>query len=173
MSEKVGPLARTAELWAKLYYAFADQIFASLGAERGREVLVECIKNYGRIRGEGVARFVSESGLKRTAENFVRYYDAPFADIQRATLPLFPACKLEPSDGTTFCPYKEIWETYPNGRQLGLIYCEEFHKAMWAGYHPKLRVEQDRIMTRGDAKCTFWTYMEGEENAGVAIFDQK
>jgi hypothetical protein len=29
------------------------------------------------------------------------------------------------------CPYREIWRRY-GAEHLGLIYCEEFHMAMWS-----------------------------------------
>ena len=162
-----------ADLWAKIYYAFAYQIIQTLGEEKGKQLLVDCIRRYAAIRGTSVADFVARQGLDLNAENFVRFYDAPFSDVQRACLSLFPDCKLESAEGTTFCPYKEIWEQFSNGTEIGRIYCEAFHEAMWKSYHPRLRVKQDKIMTRGDEMCTFLTFMDGEEDKSVLIFDQK
>lgn len=174
MYEKDVPaLAKMADLWAKFYYAFASEIIKQQGAEKGGKLLIDCIRNYAAIRGASVADYVNKKGLDHNAENFVKYYDAPFAEVQRACLALFPEGKLDSSNGTTFCPYKEIWEKYESGRTIGRIYCEAFHEAMWKSYHPRLRVKQDKIMTKGDDMCTFLTFMEGEEDKGVLIFDQK
>lgn len=169
----VPALAKTADLWAKLYMAFAKEIMEQLGEDKGKNLLINCIRRYAKIRGRAVADYVKKNALECNAENFVRYYDAPFAEIQKACINLFPDKKLDASDGTTFCPYKEIWERFEDGGKIGLIYCEAFHEAMWKSYHPKLRVKQDKIMTRGDEICTFLTYMEGEEDKAVPIFDQK
>lgn len=125
------------------------------------------------MRGKSVAECVSAQQLELNARNFVDNYDAPFSEVQNACLALYPDKFLSESDGTEFCPYKEMWEELPDGRDLATIYCIEFHKAMWSSYHPKLMVKQDKIMTRGDEKCTFFTYMEGDEKSGVMIFDQK
>ncbi|HIC93150.1 MAG TPA: hypothetical protein EYP09_02735 [Anaerolineae bacterium] len=172
MQPEKPPLAVLAELWAKLYYAFAIEILEDLGDERGWPLLRACIRRYGRIRGEAVRQYVESKGLPITKENFVRYYDMPFAAVQRASLPLYPGAALPQSEGVTFCPYKEVWERLPRGREIGLAYCEEFHKAMWAAYHPKLRVRQDQIMLRGDRICTFETYFEGETES-IKTFEQK
>lgn len=171
--QNVPALAKMADLWAKLYYAFAQEIMKQMGNEKGKDLAIACIRNYAAIRGASVAGFVQRNGLEHNAENFVKHYDAPFADVQKACLSLFPGKKMDSSDGTTFCPYKEIWEKYENGREVGRIYCEAFHEAMWKSYHPRLRVRQDKIMTKGDDMCTFLTFMEGEEDKGVLIFDQK
>lgn len=169
----VPPLAKAADLWAKLYLSFGKEIIEQLGETKGKELLISCIRRYASIRGRSVADYVKKNALEHNAENFVRNYDAPFADIQKACLSLFPDKKLEASEGTTFCPYKEIWESFDGGQQIGLIYCEAFHEAMWKSYHPKLRVRQDKIMTKGDEMCTFHTFMEGQEDKALLIFDQK
>ena len=165
------PLAKLAVVWAKLYYAFSKEIMDRLGEEEGKDLLVSCIKKYAKIRGEDVAANVKVQNLELNAENFVRNYDSSFGEIQKECLRIFPEAKLEKADGTTFCPYKEVWESYPGGNELAVIYCEEFHKAMWGSYHPDLKVKQDQIMTRGDKICTFETYMEGDKEP-VLIFNQ-
>lgn len=169
----VPALAKAADLWAKLYISFGKEILEQLGEDKGKKLLINCIRRYAKIRGRAVADYVKKKGLEQNAENFVKYYDAPFAEIQRACISLFPDKKLDTAHGTTFCPYKEIWGSFEDGMGIGLIYCEAFHEAMWESYHPKLRVRQDKIMTRGDEICTFVTFMEGEEDKGVLIFDQK
>lgn len=173
MKEGIPAVAKMADLWGKLYYAFAKGIIDQLGNEKGKELIISCIKKYAKMRGEAVAEYVKENNLSHNVENFVKYYDSPWSEIQKACLSTFPDQSLNASEGTTFCPYYEIWRRQPDGKEIGLIYCEEFHKAMWKAYHPDLKVDQDKIMTRGDDMCTFATYMEGKKDEAVPFFDQK
>ncbi|MBN2534273.1 MAG: L-2-amino-thiazoline-4-carboxylic acid hydrolase [Spirochaetales bacterium] len=168
-------LARMALLWARLYYAFAKEITDQLGNDEGKRLLIDCIKKFADIRGKAIAKYVHENNLPYDVESFIKYYDSPWSEIQEACISLFPDedKNLKPAMGTTFCPYLKIWESLPSGKEFALIYCEEFHKAMWASYHEQLRVRQDKIMSRGDDICTFDTYMEGQEDKSMPIFDQK
>lgn len=159
-------------LWARLYYAFAKEIIERMGPEEGRKLLVHCIKRFAMIRGKAVADYVKQQNLPYDAESFVRNYDSCFEDVQKAFLGDFHNTTLPKCKGVSFCPYLEIWEEFDDGKELALIYCEEFHKAMWAAYHPYLRVRQDQIKARNDSVCTFLTYMEGDEDNAIGIFDQ-
>ncbi len=166
-------LSKMGLLWAKLYYAFAKEIVDQLGQEKGGKLLVDCIKKYAKLRGTAIAEYIQKNQLPYDAKSFIDNFDSCFSDLQKEFLELFPDKSLVPCEGTTFCPYLEIWKELEDGKKLALIYCEEFHKAMWEAYHPKLRVRQDKIMARDDEICTFETYMEGDEDNILLIFDQK
>ena len=173
MSKKVSSLTIMGVLWGRLYYAFAKEIKDQLGEEDGKKLLIDCIKKYATIRGEAIAEYVQEQQLPYNAQSFVDNYDSCWSDLQNAFLELFPEKKLITAEGTTFCPFLELWRDLEDGKELCLIYCEEFHKAMWEAYHPDLRVRQDNIMARNDDICTFETYMEGEKDKVIQIFNQK
>jgi hypothetical protein len=55
---------------------------------------------------------------------------------------------------TYVCPYERIWRS--NDRNdVGLLYCENFHHAMWQAYRSDLDVQIPEILTKDDPHCLF------------------
>ena len=48
----------------------------------------------------------------------------------------------------------DLWKKY-DLMDAAVVYCEEIHHAMWTAYHEDTVVVQEKILTRGDDKCTF------------------
>ncbi len=50
--------------------------------------------------------------------------------------------------------YERIWRS-KDGNDIGLLYCENFHHAMWEQYDDRLDVKIPEILTKDDPHCKF------------------
>jgi hypothetical protein len=131
-------IAEFGDLWSLTYYVFAREMVDSFG-EEGEEALGRAIRSYGRARGLRLKRRHGERGLPVNLRSLFEHYDMPA------------------------CPYEKIWRA-KSGTDLGLIYCENFHHAMWQAYRPDLKVEMPEILTKDDPHCKFIVTQPKTEN---------
>ena len=160
------------EIWSKLYYHLARELVA-LGPD-GEAALRRGIRNFARDRGMAMRRVAEERGLPLTLETLMRpppegVHDMPFEKICEEALKSFPNAKIDRSKplrsyaGEGFCAYAAWWAQYPDGLDLGKIYCDEFHHIRNEAFNPKLRMDMVQYITRGDPKCVLRSYFEGDE----------
>lgn len=154
------PNARMGQLYAKLYYHLAHELF-SLG-EAGERALRRGIREFAIDRGETMKRIAENMGLPLTYETRKRINDMPSSEIFEESAIYFPDKKYaESPEG--FCPLAEWWRKYPDGMMLGKIYCDELHHAKFAAFNPKHKVDMVEYITEGDPKCNLVGYVLGDD----------
>ena len=144
-------VAEFCDLWSLMYHVFAKEMVDSFG-DRGREALRMAIRSYGRARGVRLRERHEEQGLPINLRSLFTHYDLPSHPDTEKTRTVFSENELV--SFTYAYPYERIWRSR-GGADLGLIYCEEFHYAMWRTYRPDLKVELPEILTKGDPHCKF------------------
>lgn len=148
-------IAEFGELWALLYLSLASEMIESFGDE-GVETLRRAVRRYGKLRGRKLRDKHEEMGLPIDIRSLFEQYDLP---SQPKMVRRREALDEEHLISTViYCPYREVWRRH-GAEHLGLIYCEEFHVAMWREYKDNIVVEQPEILTRGDPRCRFIVYM--------------
>jgi hypothetical protein len=153
-------IAEFGDLWSLMYYVFAREMVDSFG-EDGKEALGRAIRNYGRARGLRLKRRHEEQGLPINLRSLFEHYDLPAHPDTEKTRTVFEDDELV--SFTYVCPYEKIWRA-KSGTDLGLIYCENFHHAMWQAYRPDLKVEMPEILTKDDPHCKFIVTQPKTEN---------
>jgi len=146
-----GDIAEFGDLWSLMYYVFAREMVDSFG-DRGREALRRAIRSYGRARGARLRERHEGQGIPISLRSLFTHYDLPAHPDTEKTRTVFSENELV--SFTYVCPYQRVWRAL-GGEDLGLIYCEEFHHAMWRAYRPDLKVELPEILTKGDPHCRF------------------
>lgn len=144
-------IAEFGDLWSLMYYVFAKEMIDSFGNE-GEEALRRAIRNYGKTRGLRLKKRHEEQGLPINMRTLFTHYDLPGHPDTQKNRAVFEDDKL--ISFTYVCPYERIWRAQ-GGEGIGLLYCEEFHHAMWQAYRPDLKVEIPEILTKDDSHCKF------------------
>ncbi|RJS86576.1 hypothetical protein CW701_02170 [Candidatus Bathyarchaeota archaeon] len=145
------------ELWALLYLAMAREMVEAFGPE-GLQALRRAVRRYGELRGRRLRERHEAQGLPINIRSLFEHYDLPSHPEMVRRRAILTDDRLDST--VLHCPYREVWRRY-GGEHLGLIYCEEFHRAMWRAYRDDIVVEQPEIMTRGDPRCRFIVYIQG------------
>ena len=158
---KDAPVARMGELYGKLYYYLSKELVDSFGID-GEQALRRAIRNFAIDRGEQMQAQAVEMGLPLDWHTFSRDGIGDMPDTQPGYKKYHPNAKgTKPSDG--LCTYAEVWKQYPDGWDLGKIYCDEFHHAKWKAFNPKFRVDMVDVITKGSPICTLVSYETGDE----------
>jgi hypothetical protein len=144
-------IAEFGDLWSLMYYVFAREMVDSFG-EEGKEALRRAIRGYGKARGLRLRRRHEEQGLPINLRSLFEHYDLPGHPGIEKERTVFEDGRLV--SFTYICPYERIWRAR-DGTDLGLLYCQHFHHAMWQAYRPDLKVEIPEILTKGDPQCKF------------------
>ena len=153
-------IAEFGDLWSLMYYAFAKEMVDSFGDE-GEKALRRSIRNYGKMRGRRLRRRHEKQGLPINLRSLFEHYDMPAHQDTEKTRTVFEDDELV--SFTYACPYERMWRA-KSGTKLGLIYCENFHHAMWQTYRPDLKVEMPEILTKDDPHCKFFVTQPKTEN---------
>ena len=115
-----------------LMYAFIGRELISAFGVSGERALREGTRRYGRDRGEFSRKRHLDLGIKINMKNlFSIGKDLP-ADprFERELQELNPEERVS---HTLVCPMADIWKAY-GMREIGRIYCEEFHPACYNHY---------------------------------------
>jgi hypothetical protein len=147
------------ELYSLLYIFMAKEFIDSFGKE-GEEALRKAIRNYAHERGKRLRERHEAQGLPITVKTLFEHYDLP-PDSRFRRNPIELTDHTRYSE-TLVCPYAEIWAELGLSH-LGLIYCMEFHQAMWEAYIPDIIVELPKTLTKGNEKCRFEVYRKGHK----------
>lgn len=129
----------------------------------------ELINDFGiegeRAAREGTRRFGIDRGLKRRSQHLVAGYKVNMLSLFSVggDLPGDPRFKRdlqrinsqERVSHTLVCPMSDVW-TSMGERDIGRIYCEEFHFACYNAYaYGYTQVNLARTLTQGDDYCSF------------------
>ena len=144
-------IAEFGDLWGLMYYHLAREMIESFGDD-GEKALRRAIRNYGHERGARLRKRHEEMGLPINIKSLFTHYDLPThpGDVRRREI-------LKDDELLSYilvCPYQKLWAAH-GGNDIGKIYCEEFHQAMWEAYRDDIVVEIPEILTKGDEHCRF------------------
>jgi hypothetical protein len=147
------------ELYSLLYVHMAKEFVETFGKE-GEEALRRAIRNYARERGRRLRERHEAEGLPITVKTLFEHNDLPLDKRFRRN-------PIELTDFTRYsetlvCPYHEVWADLGLSH-LGLIYCMEFHQAMWGAYISDIIVDLPETLTEGNEKCRFEVYRKGHK----------
>ncbi len=152
-------IAEFGDLWALMYYTFAKEMVDSF-SEEGEEALRRAIRSYGRARGQRLKRRHEKQGLPINLRSLFTHYDMPSHPGTEKTRMIFEDDKLV--SFTYVCPFEQIWRA-KDGNDFGLLYCQEFHHAMWQAYRSDLDVQIPEILTKDDPYCKFIVTQSGKQ----------
>lgn len=153
MEKQIGNLQ---DCWSILYIKLAKNL-ADADPVEGEAAVREAVRRFGRDRGEKLRLRHESCGLKINLENLFTYYDLPGDPrFKRRKIRLNPQERL--SD-TLVCPIAQLWKD-TGERELGRVYCEEFHHAMFGSYAKKAQIDLAKTLTQeGDDYCCFAVYL--------------
>ncbi len=144
-------LAEFGDLWSLMYIVFAKEIVESFGDE-GKKALVRAIRNYGKARGERLRKRHEHKGFPINIRSLFEHYDLPGNPGTVKERKVFEDDRL--ISYTYSCPYEKVWRAN-DGKDLGLLYCQNFHHAFWQTYRPDIDVQIPEILTKDDPHCLF------------------
>jgi hypothetical protein len=156
MNEVVDGLKKDPALWMQwfydvIYWQVSSAVIDKLGKE-GIEALREGIRRYGVYRGERLREEHLQKGLELNVENLMNHYDLQTQYCLRRKRFVFTPEEM--ISEVYECPHYEVWKALGK-LDVAVLYCEEFHPAMWCAYNPKMKLRMPKILTKGDGCCRF------------------
>lgn len=151
MDDNKSDVAIMKDFYTLIYGFIAERVIDSFGAE-GEQVVRRALRDFGKVRGTNHRERTLHYGLELNMRNLHAYSDLPGDDDQETDRQIFE--KDDFYSDLTECDMYDLWKKY-DLMKAAVVYCEEIHHAMWTAYHEDTVVVQDKILTRGDDKCTF------------------
>ena len=136
------PTKRCAKLMAEMHYWYAKELIDRLGPEEGRKAVAHALDRMAESRIEAMKQDAAEQGLPTTGKAvYKKIKDFPTPDWNR-----------DENGIVTYCPMAETWQTYPDGKEIGGLYCK-IDYALYAGFGMELT--RPECLGDGDACCRF------------------
>lgn len=156
-------IMKLGDIWARLYYHLARELIEGFGV-RGESALRRGIRRFGRERGLSMRAQHTSQGLDINLKSLFQHYDLP-PDPRTGRI---TACLSESEriSQTTACPYADMWLCYPRGDELGRIYCEEVHHAIFSAYDEAVQTNLTDTITQGHETCRFAVYLRPANRLG-------
>ncbi len=137
-----------------MYALLAREIIQSLG-DQGNSIVREATRRYGRDRGRKRRQKHLDLNVKINMHSLFAVCSdlPPDPRFRRDRLLL---TEEERNSHTLVCPMAQVWEQY-HAKEIGRIYCEEFHRACYQEYaYGMTQVNLARTLTEdGDEYCDF------------------
>ncbi|MGC2871828.1 L-2-amino-thiazoline-4-carboxylic acid hydrolase [Ihubacter sp. mB4P-1] len=157
------------DVWPKLYYYIAKELLETNGLN-GEKALRSGIRKYGEHRGSALRKEHIQNGYPINMYSLFMAYDLP--DDPRFRRRSIKLTKNERLSETLVCPIADLWITY-GAKDLGRIYCEEYHHAMFSAYAPGSQTNLGQTLTQdGDNHCRFSVYYR-QANGGNLYGDEE
>lgn len=159
---KDDPVAQGMDIYALLYIHMAKEVIETFGKD-GEEAVRRAIRNFGIERGKRLRARHEAEGRPINLKSLFTHYDLGGTKVD----PRFKRNLLELTENTRYsltlrCPVQERWrEVGPS--DIGVIYCEEFHPAMWDAYLEGTVTLLPKLLSRGDEHCQFEVYRLGHK----------
>jgi hypothetical protein len=141
----------TAQRIGLLHLSFAKTLVEELGEERGKQLILKAIKDYGKRCGERVRKGVIAQGLDLIPENYGagEARDLPkFGMHERIEMIEMEGEKRVRAYG---CVMAKIWREYGEDR-LGRLYCY-VDPAKYMAFNPKFKLIHLKALPDGDDYC--------------------
>ena len=156
------PVAQGMDIYGLIYAHMAKEMIETFGKE-GEEAVRRAIRNFGIDRGKRLRARHEKEGRPINLDTLFKHYDlgGTRADTR------FSRTLLELTENTRYsltlrCPVQERWrEVGPS--EYGVIYCEEFHPAMWNAYLEGTVTLLPKLLSRGDEHCQFEVFLPGHQ----------
>lgn len=134
---------------ALLHLSYAKTLVEELGEEKGRQLIMRAIKDYGTRIGEQVNASVTAQGLQNEPVNYKE--DLPFYGMH-------DKIEVVEMDGEKRmraygCVMGEIWNQLGEG-ELGRLYCY-VDPAKYMAFNPNFKLSHLRTLPEGDDYCEF------------------
>jgi hypothetical protein len=132
---------------ALLHIAFARTLIKELGEEKGEQVIMKAIKEYGALIGGEVKARAARRGQSNAPSNYVE------------DLPLYGMYDSVETSGTgpgkrmkiRGCVMGQVWNELGEAR-LGRLYCY-IDAAKYMAFNPDYKLVHEQALTEGDGCC--------------------
>jgi hypothetical protein len=157
------------DIFSLLYIHMAKEVIETFGKD-GEEAVRRAIRNFGIDRGKRLRTKHESEGLPINLKTLFTHYDLPKESSAKRKY-------LELTETTRYsqrfcCSIQERWrEVGP--AEYGVIYCDEFHQAMWGAYLEGTVVELPKLLSRGDDYCMFEVYLPGHKKDAEQLLKQQ
>ena len=143
---------------AFLHLCYSKTLTEELGEEKGKELILKTIKEYGKTIGERRREEIEEKGLEPTAENFSE------GDVLR--IPRFGMhTDLKTNEKGNMelygCAMGKFWKE-EDEEELGKLYCY-VDPAKYMGYNDEYIQIHHKALSAGDECCEFDVRKSTEE----------
>ena len=159
---KDDPVSQGMDIYALIYAHMAKEGIETFGKE-GEAMVRKAVRNFGIDRGKRLRAKHEAEGRPINLKTLFTHYDLGGTRAD----PRFSRNLLELTENTRYsltlsCPVQERWrEVGP--AEYGVMYCEEFHPAMWDAYLEGTVTKLPKLLSRGDKYCQFEVYVPGHE----------
>lgn len=150
-----------------LHLAYAKAITEALGKEKGEELILKAIKNYGEIIGQATKAIVLDEGLELKPENF---------SIEKArSLPKYGLNDkvVEDEEGRKVygCEMAKLWRELGE-EELGSLYCF-IDVAKYMYYNPDFKLAHKKAMPVHKTDYCLFSLEETTEQEKNDFFQEK
>ncbi|MFC1869929.1 L-2-amino-thiazoline-4-carboxylic acid hydrolase [Chloroflexota bacterium] len=132
---------------ALLHLSFARTLVEEMGEEKGKQLVLKAIKDYGRRIGEGVKAKATAQGLDNNPANYKE--DLPLYGMHERT-------ETVEVDGEKRirlygCVMGNVWRELGAGK-LGRLYCH-VDPAKYMGFNPDFKLVHTKALPDGEEYC--------------------
>lgn len=136
---------------AKTFYYMAKALIAELGEERGKQVILETVREMSKSSGLTTKKRYEEEGKENTWENH-RAENGPVYSVAwiGGTTTNQPDLKIIEY---TYCPLGAAFTRMgKEAEDIGDIYCSVTDDAFWSGFNPEWSVKREKTFSQ-DGVC--------------------
>ena len=130
-----------------LHLSYAATLVEELGEEKGRQLIMRAIKDYGRRIGEQVKASVTAQGLQNEPVNYKE--DLPLYGMYDGTE--LVEVNGEKRIRVYGCVMGKLWNKLGKGK-LGRLYCY-VDPAKYMAFNPNFKLIHTKAVTEGDEYC--------------------
>ena len=136
---------------ARTFYYMAKALIKELGEEKGKQVILETVREMSKNSGEATKKRYQEEEKENTWENH-RAENGPVYSVAwiGETTQNEPDLKVIEY---TYCPLGAAFTRMgKEAEETGDIYCSVTDDAFWSGFNPEWRVKREKTFSR-DGLC--------------------
>jgi len=134
-----------------LHLSYARTLVEELGEEKGKQLIMKAIKDYGKRCGERVKKNVIAQGLEAVPQNYKAGEDLPKFGMHEGTETVEVAG--EKRVRAYGCAMAKLWKEYGED-ELGRLYCF-VDPAKYMAFNPNYKLVHLKAMPDGDDYCEF------------------
>ena len=133
-------------------FGFLSRRCISRFGEEGERAVLACAEQYGRERGQRMAKRCLQNGEQLTMFNYLAYgeWRALKGEAEVKVVAYEPEYKTI----SPICPWCEGWKKY-DLLKYGSLYCLAVDCGVVEGFNSKLSIQINQLQSRGDPVCEF------------------